>query len=64
MPGLIYPIRYWEAGNEPSMQEELIFFKGTPADYFELLKATYQAVRKSDQSAKVLHGGDRRIRGR
>jgi len=56
--GLKYPIKYWEASNEPSMQnEELTFFQGTPDDYFEILKATYEAVKEADSGAYVLHAG-------
>ena len=56
--GLKYPIKYWEASNEPSMQnEELTFFQGTPEDCFEILKATYAAVKKADEEAFVLHAG-------
>jgi hypothetical protein len=54
MPGLKYPIKYWEASNEPSMQD---FFDGSPEDYLELLKATYEAVKEADPEAKVLHAG-------
>jgi hypothetical protein len=54
MPGLKYPIKYWEASNEPSMQT---FFDGSPEDYLELLKATYEAVKEADPGAKVLHAG-------
>ncbi len=56
--GLKYPIKYWEASNEPSMQnEELTFFQGTPDDYFEILKATYEAVKAADKNSYVLHAG-------
>ncbi len=58
MPGLKYPIKYWEAGNEPSMQDgELTFFEGSSGDYLEILKATYQAVKEADPEAKILHAG-------
>ncbi|HEC31453.1 MAG TPA: hypothetical protein ENI41_03070 [Deltaproteobacteria bacterium] len=57
MPELKYPIKYWEVSNEPSMQEDLVFFKGTPEDYFEILKTTYQAVKEADPDAKVVQGG-------
>lgn len=58
MPGLKYPIKYWEAGNEPEMDgDELTFFKGNSSDYLEVLKETYDAVKVSDPDANVLHAG-------
>jgi len=57
MPNLIVPIKYWEVSNEPSMQEDLVFFAGTSSDYFDILKATYEAVKEADDSAYVVHGG-------
>lgn len=58
MPSLKYPIKYWEAANEPEMQNPpLVFFQGPPKDYFEVLKATYEAIKSADENAKVLNGG-------
>lgn len=57
MPGLKYPVKYWEVINEPSMKEDLVFFYGSPEEYFEVLKATYEAVKEADPEAKVLNGG-------
>jgi hypothetical protein len=58
MPGLRYPIRHWEASNEPSMQEGLhVFFDGTSEDYLEILEATYRAAKGADPEAVVLHAG-------
>lgn len=58
MPGLKYPIKYWEVANEPEMQEPpLAFFQGPPKDYVEVLKATYEEVKSADSEAKVLSGG-------
>ena len=58
MPGLIVPIKHWEVLNEPEFQKEpLVFFQGSPADYFETLKATYEAVKKADPEALVVQGG-------
>ncbi len=65
MPGLTIPIKYWEIMNEPTMQggvtggmgEELKFFVGTSKDYLEILKTSYQAIKKADPEAKVLHAG-------
>ncbi|MBU0976313.1 MAG: hypothetical protein ABIE03_01250 [Patescibacteria group bacterium] len=65
MPGLIIPIKYWEIMNEPSMQggstggmgEELKFFVGTSEEYLEILKTSYEVIKKADSEAKVLQGG-------
>ena len=58
MPDLKYPIKYWEVANEPEMQQEpLVFFQGSPEDYFEILKATYEAVKEADSQAQVVQGG-------
>lgn len=58
MPGLKYPIKHWEAGNEPSMQEDFhTFFTGSPEDYLEVLETTYRAVKEADPEARVLHAG-------
>ena len=58
MPGLTFPIRHWEVLNEPEFNEEpLVFFQGSPADYFEILKATYEAVEEADSEALVVQGG-------
>lgn len=58
MPGLRFPIKYWEAGNEPSMQHDFnTFFDGSSEDYLELLEATYKAVKDADPEAEVLHAG-------
>ncbi|TKJ46489.1 hypothetical protein CEE34_08640 [Candidatus Aerophobetes bacterium Ae_b3a] len=44
--------------NEPEMQREpLVFFQGSPKDYFEILKATYQAVKEADSQSYVVQGG-------
>ena len=58
MPGLTFPIRHWEVLNEPEFNEEpLVFFQGSPDDYFEILKATYEAVKGADLEALVVQGG-------
>lgn len=57
MPGLTIPIKYWEVSNEPSMQEMLVFFRGTPGDYMEILEATYNAVKTADPESFVVQGG-------
>ncbi len=65
MTGLTIPIKYWEILNEPEMQggstggmgEELKFFVGTPQEYLEILKASYQAIKEIDPGATVIHAG-------
>jgi hypothetical protein len=65
MPDLKTPVKYWEIINEPSMQggslggagEDLKFFVGTSKEYFEVLKTSYEAIKKADPQAKVLHAG-------
>jgi len=58
MPSLKFPIKYWEAGNEPSMQQDLnAFFNGSSEDYLEILEAIYMAVKEADPAAKVLPAG-------
>ena len=65
MPGLTIPIKYWEIMNEPSMQggstggvgEELKFFVGTSQEYLDILKTSYETIKKADPEAKVLHAG-------
>jgi len=58
MPGLKYPVKHWESGNEPSLQTGFwTFFNGSSEDYLEVLKATYEAVKEADPGAKVSYGG-------
>ncbi|AEA47549.1 beta-galactosidase [Archaeoglobus veneficus] len=61
MPGLKYPIKYWEIMNEPDMQGkdpwDLKFFLGTPEDYLEILKVSYETIKEADPEAKVVMGG-------
>ena len=65
MPGLKIPIKYWEIMNEPEMQggstggagEDLKFFVGTPKEYLEILKTSYETIKKADPQAKVAHAG-------
>ena len=55
MPGLEYPIRYWEVGNEPDMQgPNLTIFQGDPPAYLELLKLSYTTIKSADPTAVVL----------
>lgn len=48
-------IRYWEAWNEPDNRE--VFWPGSTADYYQLLKVTYLSVKSIDPGATVLIGG-------
>ena len=58
MPGLTVPIKHWEVLNEPEFQEEpLVFFQGSSADYFQILKTTFEAVKSADPEAVVVQGG-------
>ncbi|MBM3709939.1 MAG: hypothetical protein FJW61_05915 [Actinobacteria bacterium] len=58
MPGLIYPVNYFEIGNEPEMHEgNNIFFQGTPEDFAILLKKSSEPMRKANPDVKILHGG-------
>lgn len=59
MPGLVYPVKYWETSNEPDIEEGQVFFKGNPqtGDYLEVLEDTYNAVKEADPDAKSLNGG-------
>ncbi|RLI75921.1 hypothetical protein DRO97_02085 [Archaeoglobales archaeon] len=61
MPALKYPIKYWEIMNEPEMQGKdlsgLKFFVGTPQEYLEILKVSYETIKEADPEAKVLMAG-------
>jgi hypothetical protein len=58
MPGLTVPIKHWEVMNEPEFSTgDLIFFQGNAVDYFEILKATHEAVKAADPEAYVVQGG-------
>ena len=55
MPGLEYPLRHWEVGNEPDMHgPNLTIFQGDSADYLELLKLSYTTIKAADPNAEVL----------
>jgi hypothetical protein len=49
MPGLRYPIRYWEIANEPGL-----YYQCSAEEYFEILKVSYKTIKKVDPDAKVL----------
>lgn len=46
-------VRFYEIWNEP----DLPFFKGTPEEYVELLKAAYEEIKAVDPDAQVMTGG-------
>ncbi|MBU1130632.1 glycoside hydrolase family 44 protein [Patescibacteria group bacterium] len=54
MPGLIYPVKYWQIDNEPDLEADTV---GDGYSYAHLLKITYQAIKEADPEAKVLSGG-------
>ncbi len=58
MNGLMIPMWYYEILNEPSMQGgNLCFFKGKPAEYLEILKASHEAIKKACPRCKIVQGG-------
>jgi polysaccharide biosynthesis protein PslG len=44
----------WEVWNEPNLS---VFWRGTAADYAQLLRPAYRALKAGDPSARVLFGG-------
>jgi len=60
MPGLRYPIKFWEVINEVEMENNtsMRFFVGGPGDYLEVLQATYRTIKAADDKGPVvLNGG-------
>jgi len=49
MPGLLYPIRYWEIEAEWHS-----FYKGTTRQYLDLLAVANKAARQADPEAKII----------
>lgn len=47
-------IRYWQIWNEPDIQK---FWKGTPEEYINLQKISYEVIKEVDPSIKVLSAG-------
>jgi len=47
-------IRFWEIWNEPDLSH---FWRGTTDQYIEMLRLSYQAIKKADPDALVLNGG-------
>lgn len=64
MPDLKIPIKYWQIINEPDIKEDpyAIFFVGDAKDYFEVLKESYQTIKKVCPDCKVLHGAAAGVR--
>ena len=58
MPDLKIPIKYWEVLNEPEMNSsELTFYKGTPAEFVEIMKNSQEAIKSVCSDCQVLQGG-------
>ena len=65
MPGLKIPIKYWEIINEVESgyinsrkgKINQWFFNGTPEEYVQILKTSYEAIKESDKDAFVLNAG-------
>ncbi len=58
MPGLEIPVLYWEILNEPEMNSfDLTFYKGSQEEYVEILKNSYQVIKKSCPNCQVVQGG-------
>lgn len=59
MPGLKYPIKYWQLENEPDSHNKIrrkwsrMDFSG-PEEYFEVLRLTYRVIKKVDPEAKLM----------
>jgi len=51
MPGIKYPIKYWECDNEVDVRGINV------EDYCDVLKATYEEVKDADPAATVLFAG-------
>ena len=58
MPGLKIPVKYWEFINEADIKNapKVIFFKGTPGDYFDVLKISYETTKEACRECAVLLG--------
>ena len=55
MPGLQYPVRYWEVGNEEEAMDG--GFKDAPEKYVELIQASHEVIKAASQDFKVVLGG-------
>ncbi|MFN8534987.1 MAG: hypothetical protein U0556_15730 [Dehalococcoidia bacterium] len=53
-------IKVWEVWNEPDLKAdngEGVFWKGSPADYYDLLKVSYRTLKAVDPTITVLFAG-------
>jgi hypothetical protein len=48
------PVRYFEVWNEPDWDQ---YWQGSAADYYQLLKVAYRAIKAANPKAKVIMGG-------
>ena len=46
-----------QGGQSGGMGEDLKFFVGTKEEYLDILKTSYETIKKADSDAKVLHAG-------
>jgi len=51
MPGLVYPVKYWQVENEWMRQ-----WKDTTANYLKFLDITCQEIKKADPTSNVIAG--------
>jgi len=54
MPGLLYPVKYWEIESEAGSP---MFWLGTKDDYSNMLKIAYTTIKSVDPSAVVILSG-------
>lgn len=47
-------IKYWQIGNEPNTPA---FWSGTPKEYIELLKISYETIKKASPESQILTAG-------
>jgi len=65
MPGLKYPIKYYEFLNEPTLNINIeekkdaseMHFKGTPKEFVEFMNITYDAMKEVYPDVKLVHAG-------
>lgn len=59
MPDLEIPVKYWEILNEPDLvsSDDLTFYKGTKAEYVEILQASYETIKAACSDCQVVQGG-------
>ena len=65
MPGLKYPIKYYEFLNEPTLNIDVeekkdateMHFKGTSGEFVEFMNITYDAMKEVYPDVKIVHAG-------